>query len=136
MQRLFLYFKSTIQGHHCLMIFFFKFVFGLQGNKHEPCKRSWCPMIKLCKFWFEHICFLALFFSFLFFFKLQFLLFNFCFCFVFVLFFLFNTLYCSVIKMSSFMFNIICCVAVKVRGLQKNSGNIVIVQFKFICLHT
>ena len=71
MQRLFLYFKSTIQGHHCLMIFFFKFVFGLQGNKHEPCKRSWCPMIKLCKFWFEHICFLALFF-FHFYFSLNF----------------------------------------------------------------
>ena len=112
-------------------------------NKHEPCKRSWCPTIKPCKFWFKHI-FLTLFFSFLFFFKLQFLLFNF------LLKFLYSkTLYWSVMKMSSFMyartcamprtlysscgilfpvstyfrFNIICCVVVKVKGLQNNSGN-------------
>ena len=46
-------------------------ILSLFINKHEPCKRSWCPMIKPCKFWFEYICFLALFF-FHFYFSLNF----------------------------------------------------------------
>ena len=48
----------------------------LLKNKHEPCKRSWCPMIKPCKFWFEYICFLAFFFHFYFSLNFNFFCFN------------------------------------------------------------